>query len=162
MQFLSACTVRLVYVSAAFNTLRRFRLVLDCCQSGSGTRGGENENDQSTGVRGCGLRPYDIPEGLDQDILKANPQPKRPAARSNTRDFELAKGFAVKDMHSHILLAACSGTELAREEDYGQYRRGPFTVALLELLKRVPPKPVRYFGSYSSYLLYLFDNAWAC
>ncbi|KAJ2926726.1 hypothetical protein H1R20_g10359, partial [Candolleomyces eurysporus] len=115
-------------------------VILDCCHSGSGTRGGLD--DEST-VRGCQLDDDAIPDHLDRDILKDSR-----AFDSDTRGLSIAKGFAVKDMRSHILLAACSANELAREDAVKRGQdsdaRGRFTAALLELLREVSPNQITY------------------
>ncbi|RXW17707.1 hypothetical protein EST38_g8147 [Candolleomyces aberdarensis] len=112
-------------------------VILDCCHSGSGTHGGSN--DEST-VRGCQLDDDAIPDHLDRDILEDSP--------ADTRGLSIAKGFAVKDMHSHILLAACSANELAREDAVKRGQdsdaRGRFTFALLDLLRSVSPNQITY------------------
>jgi hypothetical protein len=48
------------------------------------------------------------------------------------RSSRIATRFGVRGLGSHVLVAACNETEVAREED----RRGRFTGALLELLKQ--------------------------
>ncbi|KAJ2921276.1 hypothetical protein H1R20_g15820, partial [Candolleomyces eurysporus] len=115
-------------------------VILDCCHSGSGTRGASN--DEST-VRGCQLDDDAIPDHLDRDILRDGR-----AFGSDTRGLSIAKGFAVKDMHSHILLAACSANELAREDAVKRGQdsdaRGRFTAALLDLLRSVSPNQITY------------------
>ncbi|RXW11756.1 hypothetical protein EST38_g14099 [Candolleomyces aberdarensis] len=112
-------------------------VILDCCHSGSGTRGGSN--DESI-VRGCQLDDGAIPDHLDLDILKDS--------SADTRGLSIAKGFAVKDMRSHILLAACSANELAREDTVKRGpdsdARGRFTAALLTLLRSVSPNQITY------------------
>ncbi|RXW16207.1 hypothetical protein EST38_g9645, partial [Candolleomyces aberdarensis] len=112
-------------------------VILDCCHSGSGTRGG-GETDETT-VRGCELGPNDVPDDLDEHICKENLEPEA-TTESSTCGLRFAKGFAMKDMNSHILLAACGAGERARE-DRGH---GRFTDALLELLRTVPPDQITY------------------
>ena len=114
-------------------------VIFDCCHSGSGTRG-DDETDEST-ARTCELSPKDSPDGLDAAIYKANPEPE---AETGTRGLRFAKGFAMKDMNSHILLAACSANELAREDKKAQDAHGRFTTALLELLRTVHPDQITY------------------
>ncbi|KAJ2926775.1 hypothetical protein H1R20_g10308, partial [Candolleomyces eurysporus] len=122
-------------------------VILDCCHSGSGTRG--KKTDSST-VRGCGLIPNDVPDDLDAHIRKANPEPEpEPTADSTARGLASATGFAVWGMRSHILLAACSANEEAREDfraasGQAPIARGRFTNALLELFKTVPPNQITY------------------
>lgn len=48
------------------------------------------------------------------------------------RSSQITTRFGVRGLGSHVLVAACKETELAKEED----RRGRFTDAFLELLKR--------------------------
>ncbi|RXW22833.1 hypothetical protein EST38_g3034 [Candolleomyces aberdarensis] len=116
-------------------------VILDCCHSGSGTRGDE-ETDKAT-VRGCELRPNDVPEDLDEHICKENPEPEA-TTEAGTRGLQFAKGFSMKDMNSHILLAACGAGELAREDKGSEEAHGRFTAALLELLRTVAPDQITY------------------
>ncbi|KAJ2921480.1 hypothetical protein H1R20_g15619, partial [Candolleomyces eurysporus] len=116
-------------------------VILDCCHSGSGTRG-EEETNKIT-VRGCELSPNDVPDDLDEHICKEN-LPPNATAEYGTRGLSSAKGFAMKDMNSHILLAACSANELAREDNHAKEAHGRFTTALLELLRSVPLDQITY------------------
>ncbi|KAJ2922365.1 hypothetical protein H1R20_g14743, partial [Candolleomyces eurysporus] len=116
-------------------------VILDCCHSGSGTRG-EEETNKIT-VRGCELSPNDVPDDLDEHIRKENLEPNA-TAEYGTRGLSSAKGFAMKDMNSHILLAACSANELAREDNRAKEAHGRFTTALLELLRSVPLDQITY------------------
>ncbi|KAJ2926774.1 hypothetical protein H1R20_g10309, partial [Candolleomyces eurysporus] len=122
-------------------------VILDCCHSGSGTRGKETDNSI---VRGCELSPNDVPDDLDAHIWKANPEPEsEPTANSATRGLVSARGFAVRGMKSHILLAACSANEDAREDfkaagGEAPIARGRFTTALLELFETVHPNQITY------------------
>ncbi|KAJ2922355.1 hypothetical protein H1R20_g14729, partial [Candolleomyces eurysporus] len=116
-------------------------VILDCCHSGSGTRGDE-ETDETT-VRGCELSPNDVPEDLDEHICKENPEPEA-TTEAGTRGLGFAKGFAMKDMNSHVLLAACGAGELALEDKGPEKAHGRFTAALLELLRAVAPDQITY------------------
>ena len=116
-------------------------VIFDCCHSGSGTRGND-ETDEST-ARSCELSPKDVPDGLDARIYKENPATEA-TTETVTRGLRFAKGFAMKDMNSHILLAACSANELAREDKKAQEAHGRFTTALLELLRTVHPDQITY------------------
>ncbi|KAF6743200.1 hypothetical protein DFP72DRAFT_1080537 [Ephemerocybe angulata] len=70
-------------------------VILDCCHSGSGARGDE---DETTTVRGGELHPNDAPEGLDSHIVTGY---KPPQPTGGTRGIKVAKGFANQDMNSH-------------------------------------------------------------
>lgn len=122
-------------------------VILDCCNAGSATRGQE---DDGVAVRGGELDPNDAPDGLDADIYAANPD--LPPDASNTdgsisRGLRVAKGFAAYAMRSHVLLAACSVKEMAREDKEDGVARGRFTTALLRMFKNVTPDQVTYFDS---------------
>ncbi|RXW20808.1 hypothetical protein EST38_g5036 [Candolleomyces aberdarensis] len=133
----------------SFMSTQTQTVILDCCHSGSGTRGDETDN--ST-VRGCELSPNDVPDHLDADIRRANlvPEPEPgPTSNSAARGLVSARGFAVRGMKSHILLAACSANEEAREDfkpasGLPPIARGRFTTALLELFQTVPPNQITY------------------
>ncbi|KAF8150569.1 caspase domain-containing protein [Crassisporium funariophilum] len=102
-------------------------VILDCCHSGSGTR-----NDDPTRLaRTAQLEGYEIPLHLDEDIWLPT---------SLGRGTQPAKGFARTGLCSHVLLAACSAEELARENS-GQ---GQFTAALIKLFKITPPHQLTY------------------
>ncbi|KAH6909145.1 caspase domain-containing protein [Coprinopsis sp. MPI-PUGE-AT-0042] len=96
-------------------------VIFDCCHSGSGTRGGDEKEDSSATVRGAHITEQGIPHDDD------------PEMRAGTRGVKVAKGFAHRGIRSHVLLAACSANELARED--ANVGRGRFTVALLKLLR---------------------------
>lgn len=94
-------------------------VIFDCCHSASGTRADVPRTD----IRGV-LLDDKLPLDLDREELSG------PMSRSySTR---IATRFGVRGLGSHILVAACKETEVAREEG----RRGRFTNALLELLKQ--------------------------
>ncbi|KAF6759910.1 caspase domain-containing protein [Ephemerocybe angulata] len=114
-------------------------VILDCCHSGSGARGDE---DETTTVRGGELHPNDAPEGLDSHIVAGY---KPPQPTGGTRGIKVAKGFANQDMNSHVLLAACSANELAKEDKKDDRPRGRFTGALLELFRNTSPDQITYF-----------------
>ncbi|KIM41797.1 hypothetical protein M413DRAFT_27370 [Hebeloma cylindrosporum] len=85
-------------------------VVLDCCHSGSGTR-----SDSSTRIRGVELEP-----GTDLWDLESRAHP-----------FSL---------DSHVLIAACGESELAKEVN----GEGAFTKAFLELFRAVPIEDLTY------------------
>ncbi|KAJ2915855.1 hypothetical protein MD484_g4547, partial [Candolleomyces efflorescens] len=111
-------------------------VIFDCCHSGSGTRGDGQRGD--TLVRGCTLRPDDVPKDLDAAICKDYPE-----AEFKARGMRFAEGFSVQGMKSHILLAACSANELALE-DKSPEAHGRFTTALLRLFKEIGPDQMTY------------------
>lgn len=60
---------------------------------------------------------------------------------TNALDINLRdKRFPQRGLASHILLAACTSTEKAREID----DRGAFTTELLQVLRAIPPNELRY------------------
>ena len=99
-------------------------VILDCCHRASKPRSDESA------VRGCKLSPNDVPDYLYEHIRQEH--------------SPIAKGFAVRDMTSHILLAACGAGEFAWEDKKGQEVHGRFTTALLALLRAVPPDQITY------------------
>ncbi|KAA1472263.1 hypothetical protein DENSPDRAFT_881116 [Dentipellis sp. KUC8613] len=103
-------------------------VVFDCCHSGSGTRDDEFEPDRL--VRGIETS-APIPPDLDRDIWSDS---------SNDRAAQIASGFAHAGLRSHVLLAACSAEETAKEEK----QRGIFTKALLEALRKYGADKVTY------------------
>ncbi|RXW17048.1 hypothetical protein EST38_g8799 [Candolleomyces aberdarensis] len=112
-------------------------VILDCCHSGSGTRGSSEESE--TLARGCELGLGDVPRNLDALICAAYP-----GAETSSRGIRFAEGFATKGMKSHVLLAACSANELALEDKQSEEAHGRFTTALLELFRSVPPDQLTY------------------
>ncbi|KAJ2915864.1 hypothetical protein MD484_g4548, partial [Candolleomyces efflorescens] len=105
-------------------------VILDCCHSGSGTRGSEVAE---TLERRCEICPSDVPDDLDAD-----------EAESSARGMGFAEGFAVEGITSHVLLAACSANERALEDRNSAEPHGRFTAALLRLFKEVPPDQMTY------------------
>jgi hypothetical protein len=111
-------------------------VILDCCHSGSGTRGSEIIE---TLERSCKLSPGDISDDLDADICKDYPE-----TEFSARGMRFAEGFAVEGMNSHVLLAACSANERALEDKNSAEPHGRFTSALLRLFKEVSPDQMTY------------------
>lgn len=117
-------------------------MIFDCCHSGSGTRSIE------TNIRAAALDPRDeICLYLDRHIH--NDPRNRPAAASDIpaaghRGLVHSSGFANAGINSHVLLAACSATEPAREDKDGDITRGRFTAALLELFRNTSPDQITY------------------
>ncbi|KAF8961631.1 caspase domain-containing protein [Flammula alnicola] len=101
-------------------------VVFDCCHSASGTRG----EDESTTirVRSVELDSTVYQEDLDQDILV------------NSRGSHSPHGFLHSGLRSHMLIAACSSSELAQESD----GHGNFSTAFLKLLRTTSPNELRY------------------
>jgi hypothetical protein len=117
-------------------------VIFDCCHSGSGTRGGEEEDGTiETLERGCEVSPDDVPEDLDADICEDYPEND---STTISRGMCFAQGFAVEGMNSHVLLAACSANERALEDNRSLEPHGRFTTALLRLFKEVPPDQMTY------------------
>jgi len=71
------------------------------------------------------------PADIDQDLLGTD---------STARGSSTAAGFARKGLNSHVLLAACTQKEQARE----QSGRGKFTKAILETIKAVGADKLTY------------------
>ncbi|KIJ56325.1 hypothetical protein M422DRAFT_239546 [Sphaerobolus stellatus SS14] len=93
-------------------------VIFDCCHSGSGTR--------EFGSNNVLVRAEEIPLNAVFD-----PNVDEEDSSSHYRIMSFCPGFCDKGIRSHMLLAACSESELAREEN-GQ---GNFTSALLDLLR---------------------------
>ncbi|KIM41893.1 hypothetical protein M413DRAFT_445103 [Hebeloma cylindrosporum] len=87
-------------------------VIFDCCHAASGTRGDL-------------VRSVEVDSSIHTSILDIHIWGEHTARR----------GLA-----SHVLLAACRPSELAREKD----ERGAFTTTLLKLLREVPPHELRY------------------
>lgn len=102
-------------------------VILDCCHSGSGTRKGSA--DEIT-VRGMTIA-ESPPSDIDHDLLTAEPA---------TRGSSTAAGFARKGLESHVLLAACTQKEQARE----QSGRGNFTKAILQTIEAIGADKLTY------------------
>jgi hypothetical protein len=81
-------------------------------------------------VRGAPL----IEEGIPHD--------DDPEMRAGTRGVKVANGFAQRGIRSHVLLAACSANEKARED--AGVCRGRFTTALLKLLRSTGAEQLVY------------------
>ncbi|KIY72174.1 hypothetical protein CYLTODRAFT_389056 [Cylindrobasidium torrendii FP15055 ss-10] len=92
-------------------------VIMDCCHSGSGTRGAP-----ACGVESHGSdRRARLPE--DYEVLSSLYKPQRDD-----------QNMLMASLNSHVLLAATSCTGLAREKD----GRGAFTSALLGFLRNHP------------------------
>jgi hypothetical protein len=102
-------------------------VILDCCNSGSGTRKGTTDD---IAVRGMTIT-ESPPSDIDQDLLTAEP---------GTRASSTAAGFARKGLNSHVLLAACTQKEQARE----QSGRGNFTKAILQTIEAIGADKLTY------------------
>ena len=102
--------------------------MFDCCNSASGTRGGEDEDDSSTLVRSVFLGDLEFDSNTDRDIWDCDSRGSRPHA-----------GHSHRGLMSHILISACSSSEKAVEHN----GRGRLSVALLKLLERVSPDKLR-------------------
>ncbi len=95
-------------------------VVLDCCHSGSATRGEDDE-----GVRRA---PTDR-RGRSIDEYLASVEQMRALQPSSTGTLGLARG-------RHVVLSACQSHELARETRLGGTRRGVFSYHLTHVLER--------------------------
>lgn len=98
-------------------------IILDCCHSGGATR---DNGDGKFLVRAAEIdKSYKLPADLDTDITELT---------------RATKTFSPGAFNTHVLLAACSDKELARESG----GRGQFTKALLELFKVTPLERLTY------------------
>jgi hypothetical protein len=79
------------------------------------------------------LETYSPPSSLDKDI-------KYLSDNHASRSSSLSNGFSGSGLSSHILLAACSAKEFAREN----HGRGQFTCSLENALKAVSPDQITY------------------
>ncbi|VDB92293.1 unnamed protein product [Peniophora sp. CBMAI 1063] len=100
-------------------------VIMDCCHSGSGTRG------LLKARRIKMAKGYRIPSSLDKNILSKAPK---------ERGCKKTTGFLRSGLSSHVLLAACREDELA----YEQGGRGLFTRALLCALRSVSAHKITY------------------
>lgn len=90
----------------------RVTIVLDCCHSGTGTRGVESD-------AAAGVRYFDLGFGRRLDIY---------------RDLSVSTGMKTPSNNpQHVLLAACASHEIAREE---WSKGGYFTLALVKALDK--------------------------
>ena len=102
-------------------------IILDCCHSGSGTRG---EFQADMAVRKCDIdrrsRPLDsflfTPQELSQWVGHRSPA-------ENPSGWSLPRG-------KHVVLSACRDSELAKEYNHQGERRGAFSYFLLETLQQ--------------------------
>ncbi|KZV82915.1 hypothetical protein EXIGLDRAFT_754684 [Exidia glandulosa HHB12029] len=116
-------------------------VILDSCHSGSGTR-----DSSPLGVMSRGFKlPASYAIDPDVDDLKlpesytADADAKEDTDRGN-RGSHPAVGFKASGLASHVLLAACSAEESARECD----GRGYFTTALFEVLRASTARQMTY------------------
>ena len=87
-------------------------MIFDCCHAASGTRGDS-------------VRSVELDSSIHTSAL----------------DIHIWDEHAPRcGLASHVLLAACRPSEVAREND----GRGAFTTKLLQLLREVPPHELRY------------------
>ena len=104
-------------------------VIFDCCHSGSLSRG--NDGDSDVSVRG-----FELPE--DAHI---SPYQDKPIVNSEiSRGTHIPDKFLKGGLSSHVLLAACSAREEAKESE----GRGNFTKALLSTLSDVGADKVTY------------------
>jgi hypothetical protein len=95
-------------------------VILDCCHSASGTRVARDNMIVAT-------RSFNLPLNAKFD---RNAMIHNSFRSSNVPKIERNKGLA-----SHVLLAACTDKEEAREDNACIVMRGRFTLALTELLR---------------------------
>jgi Caspase domain len=112
-------------------------LVLDCCHSGSATRGNDNVTIRGIGRIDTTLRPIESQvaslEELSRYWLASHP--------ADTRGFEISSGWLLPPLKGYVLLAACRDFEAARESRFdGKWQNGVFTHHLLEALCQIVPE----------------------
>ncbi|CAG8685517.1 5092_t:CDS:2, partial [Acaulospora colombiana] len=107
-------------------------VILDCCHSGSMTRGVDNTgNAESTSRRTRSIRvTHELPDDVDRDIFR----------RKGARSIAVPTTFQYNGVASHVLLAACAANELAIEEG----GRGAFTRALLKTINDIGYQNLTY------------------
>lgn len=106
-------------------------MIFDCCHSAGGSRDGDDEGSRFVEMQK--LPP--LPAEIDSEIVND---------KSLGAESEIDAGFAKQAMNSHTLIAACAHGERAYEN--GDLNRGYFTLALLELLRRVKVDSLTYKG----------------
>ena len=112
-------------------------VILDCCHSCSGTRGGSldptaptlNLNLKARRVPG---HVRNFPPNLDKDIWGVVESSRAPPKDRGTK---VHSSFVRSGLRSHVLLAACGSQKLAYEQM--STGRGVFTVALLKTLMNI-------------------------
>ncbi|KAL4260054.1 Peptidase C14 caspase domain-containing protein [Pleurotus pulmonarius] len=109
-------------------------VILDCCNSGSGTRSSDNV-EYLFNVRSHD-KALKLPANLDRDIWNVG--------ASRGVQFKPKSGF--RNMASHVLLAACRQDERAHEtlNPTTKQMSGAFTNALLRTLSQISAKKITY------------------
>ncbi|KDQ27330.1 hypothetical protein PLEOSDRAFT_1104020 [Pleurotus ostreatus PC15] len=109
-------------------------VILDCCNSGSGTRSSDDE-EYPFNVRSHD-KALTLPADIDKDLWNVN--------TSRGVQFKPKSGF--RNMASHVLLAACRQDERARETLNPDTKQmsGAFTNALLRTLSQISAKKITY------------------
>lgn len=102
-------------------------IILDSCHSGSGTR----DPLQETGVRLTSIDKRNRP--LNSYLLELQQQIKNSLTYSSLKDHP--SGWKILT-GSHVLLAACRDSEVAKEINGNGKQRGAFSYCLLETLKQ--------------------------
>ena len=101
-------------------------IIMDCCHSGSGTRG---ELELDVAVRKAPLDKRNRP--LDSFIVA----PSEVEATSTTRSLSASSSW-MSAKGEYIFLSACRDRELAKEYNAGGAKRGVFSYFLLDTLKK--------------------------
>ncbi|KAF8970608.1 caspase domain-containing protein [Flammula alnicola] len=101
-------------------------VVFDCCHAASGTRGDE---DESSSLIRSGSEELDC--SIYGDIY---------SSQEDERGAKPAPDTAHVGLNSHVLVAACSSAEYAKESN----GRGSFSTAFLTLLRTTGPDKLRY------------------
>ncbi len=101
-------------------------VIMDCCNSGSGTRAINDNDDIEFMVRQS--EPYDMTRYPDSYILLQNESSER-----NVYSMAEAQQLFIPRAR-HVALSAAQSFELAKETRLGGTRRGVFTYSLLEVL----------------------------
>ena len=103
-------------------------VIFDCCNSGSLSRGKDGSS--------VSVREFKLPQG----VRIPSDHDKSIWGGESSRGTYIPTGFLKSGLSSHVLLAACSAKEFAKEEN----GRGRFTTALLATLSDVGADKVTY------------------
>jgi pimeloyl-ACP methyl ester carboxylesterase len=107
-------------------------VVLDCCHSGSGTRAPDEEE-----IRVRRVPTDDRPRPIETFLVS----PAQAEAFSQTGRIIKGGGWYTLPKGRHIVLAACSPEEQAKELNLGGEQRGAFSYYLVDTLQRARQSP---------------------
>ncbi|KAF8974725.1 caspase domain-containing protein [Flammula alnicola] len=115
-------------------------VIFDCCHSGSGTT--RSFEQPSPGARYLPVNYSHLPR-LDDDLRPKGVSAAKPA-QPTLRAVVVAPGYEFTGLRSHVLVAACSKGEEAKESFDEPNWRGAFTTAFLDLLRRLDADNLTY------------------